>query len=41
MSTFSVDFTMPLTNDNAGVCFFVGGSTGVLYLDNITLTELP
>ncbi|HTN53137.1 MAG TPA: carbohydrate binding domain-containing protein [Anaeromyxobacter sp.] len=40
-ATFTVDFTMPTTNREAGVAFFVGSSTAAVYLDNVSVTRLP
>jgi hypothetical protein len=41
MQTFTYEFTMPETNRMATVDFFVGGSDVDVYLDNVTVTEVP
>jgi hypothetical protein len=41
MSTYTVDFTMPLTNSDAGIAFFVGASTVGLHIDNVSVRAVP
>jgi Carbohydrate binding domain len=41
MQTYTAQFTMPYTNAAAGLVFFVGGSTGGVHIDNVSITELP
>ncbi len=41
MATYTVDFTMPVTNGDAGLCFFMGDFLGTVYLDDVSLKELP
>ena len=41
LSTYSVDFTMPITNYHAGLAFFCGNDTTDLYIDNVSFKEIP
>lgn len=41
MQTYSTTFTMTETNRAAKVHFFVGGSDADIFIDNVTVTELP
>jgi hypothetical protein len=41
MQTYTAQFTMPYTNAAAGLVFFVGGSTGGVSIDNVSIAELP
>ena len=38
---FTVDFTMPLTNTDAGIAFFLDGDAATVYIDDVALNELP
>jgi len=45
MTSYHLDFTMPVTNRSAGVVFYLGtdsaGSSAAVYLDNVSVTEVP
>lgn len=37
---YTAEFTMPLDDSNAGVCFFVGQATSKVLIDDVSLVEL-
>jgi hypothetical protein len=37
---YTVEFVMPITNLDAGVCFFLGELTGRVFLDDVKLVEI-
>lgn len=41
MASYAVDFTMPLTNGDAGLCFFFGDVLATVHIDDVSLKELP
>ena len=41
MTSYHYDFAAPITNRDAGVVFYLGGSSANVYLDNVSVTELP
>lgn len=40
LRTYAIELTMPLTNLDAGVCFFLGDLTGRVFLDDVQLVEI-
>jgi hypothetical protein len=36
---FTVDFTMPFTNSDAGIAFFLDGDSAAVHVDNVALRE--
>jgi hypothetical protein len=39
-ATYTVDFTMPLDDRNAGICFFLGQATSKVFIDDVSLVEI-
>jgi hypothetical protein len=41
MGSYTVEFVMPTTNRDAGLCFFMGDLPGQVAIDDVSVVELP